>query len=212
MITFIPSSAGEYQCMASDIINNSASSIANYIGADLYVLDLGAWFRIGDNLQLYPIYTSSSIVVTNFPASQLISGSVGVTNFPTSFIVSGSVASTDNGPTWTDSHGVSNVPYTSASPIIASGSPVNVTDAPASGKKLVITDLLVSSTTANNVVFVDESTAGLVTVPIVFNTPGTIQLTPRGKPWKLASANKHLQMYDTATGIVYVDAVYHSEA
>ena len=115
---------------------------------------------------------------------------------------------TDNGPAWIDSHGVANTPFVSAD---QSSGLADVTDAPVGGKTLVVTDIFVSVAAAMTVIFTEETTGILLTVPIIFNTPGTIQLTPRGKPWRLSTADTKLQVGTNASGLVNIDVVYHSE-
>ena len=50
-LTFIPGSAPSYQCLSTDIVANKVTG-ASYIGADLFVLDTGLWYRIQPDLTL----------------------------------------------------------------------------------------------------------------------------------------------------------------
>lgn len=119
------------------------------------------------------------------------------------------VKTSDAGPSWTSVHGVSAAPFTSAD---QHSSAASVTDAPTSGQKLVITDLLVSVDTAMSVTFKCETSAAIITGPYYMPANSSLQLTPRGKAWKLASADKKLQVLTSVAGNVMVDAVYYSEA
>lgn len=108
---------------------------------------------------------------------------------------------------WASSYGVSGARYTSAD---RSASVASITDAPVSGKKLVITDVLVSVDTAMRV-DLKEETSGTVIASIYLPANGTMQWTPRSKT-KLATANKTLQVQTSAAGNVSVLAHYFSEA
>lgn len=120
------------------------------------------------------------------------------------------VKGTDNGPAWTSAHGVSSVPFTSADAQTAAA----VTDAPTSGQKLVITDLFVSNNSAVAIqfTFVEETSATVITGPYALPAGTCAQLTPRGKGWKLPTANKKLMVDASAAGNIMVDAHYFSEA
>jgi|SRR5579872_1267922 len=114
----------------------------------------------------------------------------------------------DSGPGWTSSHGVSGVPFTSADQHSAAAS---VTDAPSSGKKLVITDLFFSTDTQMSVTFKEETSATVIAGPFYVTANFAGQFTPRGKLWKLATANKKLQVITSVAGNIMVDAGYYSE-
>lgn len=113
----------------------------------------------------------------------------------------------DLGPAWTSSFGVSGARYTSND---RSGSAASVTDAPASGKKLVITDVLISVDTAMRV-DLKEETSGTIIASIYLPANGACQWTPRSKT-KLATADKKLQVQTSAAGNIAVTAHYYSEA
>lgn len=115
-------------------------------------------------------------------------------------------AARDNGPAWDSTWGVSNAPVTSAN---MSGAAVAVTTAPATGKKLVIDDILFSSDTALRATFTEE-TSGTVILYVRVPANGTVQVTPRGKR-KLATANKTLMCQTSASGNVEILVGYHSE-
>lgn len=118
-------------------------------------------------------------------------------------------ATKDAGPSWTTVKGISGVPFTSADQHSVAAS---VTDAPTSGQKLVITDIFLSVDTAMGVTFKCETTGAVVTGPYYLPANGTLQLTPRGKGWKLATADKKLQVLTSVAGNVMIDASYFSEA
>jgi hypothetical protein len=136
------------------------------------------------------------------PASTAVTGTFYQTTQPTS----------DAGPAWTSAHGVSNAPFTSAD---AHGGLASVTDAPTSGQKLVITDLVISNNSAVTIQFTfKEETSGtpIVTGPISVPAGMATQFTTRGKAWKISAANKKLQVITDVAGAVMVDAHYFSEA
>lgn len=117
-------------------------------------------------------------------------------------------ATKDGGPNWTTVWGVSGAPFTSSDQHSAVAS---VTDAPTSGQKLVLDDLLVSVDTAMSVTFKEETSAAIVLGPVYLPANGTLVWTPRGKGKKLAVANKKLQVITSVAGNIMVDAGYHSE-
>ena len=53
-LTFIPSTAGHYQCLSTDIAANKVTG-ASYIGATLYTTDTGLWYRILPDYTLAPL-------------------------------------------------------------------------------------------------------------------------------------------------------------
>jgi hypothetical protein len=114
---------------------------------------------------------------------------------------------TDQGAGWTSVFGVSGARFTSAD---QSGSAANVTDAPDSGEKLVITDILVAVDTAMRVDFKEE-TSGTVVASTYMAANSFQQITPRSK-LKLATADKKLQVQTSASGNIAVTAFYHSES
>lgn len=118
-------------------------------------------------------------------------------------------ATKDNGAQWTSVHGVVGVPFTSADQHSAVAS---VTDAPTSGQKLVITDLFFGTDTAMNVTFKCETTGAVISGPFYVPANFSGQLTPRSKAWKLATADKKLQVITSVAGNIMVDAHYYSEA
>jgi len=113
----------------------------------------------------------------------------------------------DNGPAWTTSRGVSGARFTSSD---QSASFASVTDAPTTGQKIVITDLLISSDTALRLDFAVESATGTIIETVYMAANETKQITPRGK-WKLATANKKLQVQASAAGNISITPFYYSE-
>lgn len=120
----------------------------------------------------------------------------------------GAVVANDGGISQTTSRGVSGVPYTSAD---RSASAASVTDAPTSGQKLVITDILFSCDTAMSVTFKEETSGTVIHGPLYFPANSTQQITLRGKT-KLPVANKKLQAQTSVAGNISVEAIYYSEA
>jgi hypothetical protein len=114
----------------------------------------------------------------------------------------------DLGPSWTSAHGIASIPFTSADQHSAVAS---VTSAPTSGQKLVVTDIFVSVDTAMNITFKEETSGTVIAGPFYLPANGTIQLTPRGKQWKLPVADKKLQVITSVAGNIMVDAGYYSE-
>lgn len=115
---------------------------------------------------------------------------------------------TDGGPSWTSVWGVAGVPFTSADQHSAVAS---VTDAPTTGQKLCIDDLIFSTDTAMNVTFKEETSGTVVFGPWYVAANTTLQVTLRGKK-KLPTVNKKLQVITSVAGNITVQAGYHSEA
>lgn len=124
-------------------------------------------------------------------------------------LTGGTAIAKDGGPGWTTVWGVSGLPYTSAD---RSGSAAPVSDAPTSGQKLVIDDILISVDTAMAVTLKCETSGAVVAGPFYLPVNGTLQITTRGKGKKLATADKKLHVQTSAAGNIMVDVGYHSEA
>lgn len=124
-----------------------------------------------------------------------VSGTFWQTTQPTS----------DNGPAWTSVVGVSSHAFTSSD----ARSVVAVTDAPTSGQKLVLTDLVYSVDTAMSLTFTEE-TSGTIKFVLYLPARSAGQITLRGKV-KLA-ADKKLMVQASDPGNVAVTASYYSEA
>jgi hypothetical protein len=115
----------------------------------------------------------------------------------------------DNGPAWTSVWGVAGVPFASPD---QHGTAASVTDAPTTGQRLVIDDLIVSVDTAMSVTFKEEASGNIVAGPWYLPAnSGPIQITPRGKN-KMLTVNKKLQVVTSVAGNITVLAGYHSEA
>lgn len=119
----------------------------------------------------------------------------------------GNAGAKDAGPNWASSFGVSGARFTSSN---QSASAASVTDAPTSGQKLVVTDVLISVDTAMRVDLKEETT-GTVLASIYMAANSMVQFTPRSK-LKLATADKKLQVQTSASGNIAVTAFYYSEA
>jgi len=112
----------------------------------------------------------------------------------------------DDGPQWTSVFGISGARFTSAD---QSGADADITDAPTSGEKLVITDLVISVDTDMRV-DLKEETSGTVVMSVYMAENSTIQVTPRTE-MKLATADKKLQVRTSAAGNVAITPYYFSE-
>ena len=129
------------------------------------------------------------------------SGGTEVTE-ATGHTVKVSGATTDNGPAWTSAY-----LYTASAD--ATGK-VAVTAAPTGTQKIVIDDIIVSTDTAMNIIFEDE-TAATPLIKLFLPANGSAQITPRGRI-KLPVADKKLMIDASVAGNVAVTCVYHSEA
>jgi hypothetical protein len=119
-----------------------------------------------------------------------------------------SIGSTkDGGTAYTTSLGVSGARITSAD---QSAAVASITDAPTSGQKIVVDDILFSSDTALRLDFSEETT-GTILFSVYLSAGSSGQFTPRGK-LKLATADKKLQWRASAAGNIAVTPLYHSEA
>jgi hypothetical protein len=149
---------------------------------------------------------AAAVEVSDGGSSLTVDGSVSITGaLPAGTNAIGSTK--DGGAGWTSSFGVSGARVISAD---ASGSDVAITAAPASGQKLVITDVLVSVPSALRV-DLKEETSGTVLATAYLPDNGTWQFTPRGQ-FKLATADKRLMIGTSAAGTVTATAFYFSEA
>ena len=118
------------------------------------------------------------------------------------------IQTSDAGPAQNISRGVSGARFVSDD---QSGGFENITDAPASGQKLVITDLLVSSDTSLRLDFAVEGATDTVIETVYMAANETKQITLRGQ-WKLPTVGKRLQVKTSALGNISVTACYYSEA
>jgi hypothetical protein len=118
------------------------------------------------------------------------------------------VPASDAGASWTSVRGVAGVPFNSADVHTTAAA---VTDVPTSGQKLVITDLIVSVDTDMWVRFEEETSNAIVAGPYYLAARSVTQLTPRGK-FKLATADKKLNVKTEKAGNITVSSYYYSEA
>ncbi len=92
----------------------------------------------------------------------------------------------------------------------ASSSDVDASDAPTSGQKVVVDDIVVSVDTAMRVDFKEE-TSGTIRFSVYLPINGTFHIAPRGKA-KLATADKKLLCRTSASGNIRATVLWHSEA
>jgi hypothetical protein len=137
---------------------------------------------------------------------QRVKLSVGADGSATDVSSAAPMPSSDNGPGWTQKFGVSGAVFTSADASTATA----VTDAPATGKKLVIDDIIFSvGSTAMQVDFeIETAGTNFLTFHCAANT--IVQFTPRGK-FKLPTADKKLLVDTSAAGNIAVTVWYHEE-
>ena len=199
----------KYICLSTDVSGSKVAGIS-VIGAKVLFTDTGTEWIVGDDLKL--VHYATNVITGVSGSSTSTSGSsTFITNFPTTFsgsLTNTSIATTDSGPSWVSSHGIGGSPV-----VLASGSVLtNVTDAPTSGQKLVITDLIISTSTAMQVTFKCETTNAPIIGPLDLSASVPLQLTTRSKAWKLATADKHLQILTSVSGSIMIDPHYFSEA
>lgn len=113
----------------------------------------------------------------------------------------------DGGFAFTTSLGVTGARFTSAD---ASGAAASITDAPTTGQKIVLTDIILSSDTALRL-DLKEETSGTILASIYMGAGTTVNVVTRGK-LKLATANKKLQIQASAAGNISATAIFYSEA
>ncbi len=112
----------------------------------------------------------------------------------------------DGGIGFLTSLGVGGAVFTSAD---QSGGAAPITDAPAAGQRIVVTDIRFSSDTALRIDFIDPT--GPVTLFSEYvPANGGGQITLRSKV-KLAAADTQLQVQTSAAGNIAVTAAYYSE-
>lgn len=116
----------------------------------------------------------------------------------------GGIPSTDNGAAWTQKRGVAGNIYSNNT--ITAG---NVTDAPASGKCLVLDDLVINVEAALRLVLTEGADGNTLFV-LNFAAPCSQQITTRGK-LKLPANTRLSAISDTAAA-VSIQALYHEEA
>lgn len=152
----------------------------------------------GGSLTVDGPLTDAQLRATEVPVSLASVPSHAVTNAGTF-----AVQATDAGANWSQSRKL-------VSSSDASGADVDGSDAPTSGQKVVVDDVLVSVDTAMRVDFKEE-TSGTVIFSMYLPASGTAQFTPRGK-MKLDTANKKLLVRTSAAGNIRATVLWHSEA
>jgi len=120
------------------------------------------------------------------------------------------IPTSDAGPAWTTVRGVNSDGEPKASADLSGGA-VACTQAPVTGQKLVIDDLVVSVDTAMKVTFTEETSGKVVLAGYCSANNGFGQNTFRGKI-KLATANKKLFVQTSVAGNISIQTSYHSEA
>jgi len=150
---------------------------------------------------------TSALQGGGLPAALGTGGGLKVDGSGTALPVSGTFyqatqPTSDNGPAWTSSY------QHTASADASSGA--DATAAPASGQKIVVDDIILSTGVALTVTFEDE-TAGTDLLVLYMPANGVAQVTPRGRI-KLPVADKKLRIKTSAAGAVACTVCYHSEA
>lgn len=113
----------------------------------------------------------------------------------------------DAGPNWTSVWGVAGVPVTTATTF----STAAVTDAPTSGQKICVDDIIVSTDAATTITLLEETSGTVMFGPWYLPAnSGPLQISVRGKK-KLATANKKLVATSVGAAHVTVQVGYHSE-
>lgn len=113
--------------------------------------------------------------------------------------------SRDDGPKWSTSVGVGGAAVESADMTTAAA----ITDAPSTGEKIYLRDLILSSDTAMNVEIRDGS-AGTVLVKLYMEANVPSQITPRGEI--TSSADTQLYAAASVAGNIAITATYNSAA
>lgn len=103
--------------------------------------------------------------------------------------------------------GVGGARFTSAD---QSGGVASITDAPTTGKKIVVTDLIISTAAAMRVDFKEE-TSGTVKFSVYMAANDTKTIQTNGK-LKLDTVDKKLQIQTSAAGNISITPLWYSEA
>lgn len=135
---------------------------------------------------------------------------LGVSSFApaNAYLGAAQITAGDAGPVWTTTWGIGGVPFTSADQHSAVAS---VSDAPSPTEKLVVDDALISVDTAMSVTLKEETTGVVIAGPFYMPASSVLQVTPRGKGWKLTTAGKKLQVITSVAGNIMVHVSYHGE-
>lgn len=90
---------------------------------------------------------------------------------------------------------------------------IDITDAPTSGQKRVLVDLVISTDTAMNVVIEEETSGTDFHGPYYLPANGSMQITTRATPMsKLATADKKYRAIASAAGNLTIETWSYSEA
>jgi hypothetical protein len=104
-------------------------------------------------------------------------------------------------------HGVSNLPISSGD--FTAG--ITVTDAPATGKKLMLSEAVISCNTANAVTLKETTTGTILAGPFYLAANAIFHFKPLAA-WQCSSANQAISAFTTTTGNCMVDIAYFSQA
>lgn len=66
-----------YQALSTDIVGGKIDN-ASWIGADVYITDTQKWYRVGEDLILYPLTSMSESTLRNEITTIMASGSSGL--------------------------------------------------------------------------------------------------------------------------------------
>ena len=111
---------------------------------------------------------------------------------------------TDDGAAWTSVHTIVNSADMQAA--------TNISGAPAAGKKLVLTDLVISVGAAMNVTIKEETSGTVVHGPYYMPANSVLQVTTRSRLSKLATADKHYAAVASAAGSIAIETWCYDEA
>lgn len=153
---------------------------------------------------------TSAVIATDDVAGvhyQIVKLAHGAADSVTLVSSASGIPTSDTGPAWTSSFGVSAAAVTSAN---MSAAAVAVTDAPTLGQKIVVDDIILSTDTAMRV-DLKEETSGTIKVSLYLPANGIVQITTRSK-FKLGTADKKLQVQTSVAGNIAITTLYHSEA
>lgn len=114
---------------------------------------------------------------------------------------------TVSGISQTSLMGIGGARFTSADQSAADAA---ITDAPTTGEKIVLTDIVISAAAAMRV-DLKEETSGTVIASFYLAANSTVSFSLRGKA-KLPTADKKLMVRTSASGNISVTPYYYSEA
>lgn len=147
------------------------------------------------------VANGNPVPISDAGGALTVDGSVGMQ------VAAAAVTSTNPVPVIDAGGTQSSHAYTTSSDM--SGSAADLTAAPTSGKKIVITDIIASAA-ASMVLTIKEETSGTVVVALALGANAPVHFPVRGK-LKLAVADKKLQGQTSTSGNIYITIVYYSE-